>query len=63
MSNLTNSQKWVIVAFTASLLSIAATFFLEGNVQTFAYIVIGMGVALYAVIGNNQSRKSKHDSE
>ena len=62
MSNLTSSQKWVIVAFAASILSIAATFFLEGDVRTFAYIIISMGVALYAVLGNSLSRKSKQDS-
>jgi hypothetical protein len=62
MSNLTGSQKWVIVAFIASALSIAATFFLEGDVRVFAYIIISMGVALYAILGSN-SRKSKQDSQ
>ncbi|HLU12121.1 MAG TPA: hypothetical protein VK003_20765 [Oceanobacillus sp.] len=61
MSNLTNGQKWVIVAFAAAILSIGATFFLEGEVRTFAYIIISMGVGLYAVLSSS-SRKTKRDS-
>lgn len=60
MKNLTNSQKWVLVAFAACILGLATTFFLQGNVQVFAYIVISMGVAAYAILGN-RSQKSESD--
>jgi hypothetical protein len=61
MSNLTSGQKWVIVAFVASLLTLATTFFLPGEIKTFAYIVISMGVAAYAVLGKEKSSKPKKD--
>lgn len=59
MKNLTSSQKWVIVAFIASACNVLTTFFLEGDIRTFAYILISLGVALYAVLGKDKSEKSK----
>lgn len=50
MKQLTASQRWVIVAFVAALLLLATTYFLEGDVRTFAYVAISMGVGLYAVL-------------
>jgi hypothetical protein len=59
MNNLTYGQKWVLVAFTAAILTTATTFFLDGDVRTFAYIVISMGVAAYAVLAGKPAEKSK----
>jgi hypothetical protein len=59
MNNLTYGQKWAIVAIIASLLITATTFFLDGDVRTFAYIAISMAVAAYAILGRNQSEKPK----
>jgi hypothetical protein len=61
MNNLTNSQKWVIVAFIATALTLGATFFLEGDVRTFAYIVISLLVAGFAVLGRDD--KAKRNSQ
>ncbi len=54
MQNLTASQRWVIVAFVAVILMLATTFFLQGDVRTFAYVVISMGVALYAILSSKK---------
>jgi hypothetical protein len=62
VTNLTSSQKWVLVAFIASILSLGTTFFLQGDVRIFAYIIISMGVAAYAILGKDKSRKAKNDS-
>lgn len=59
MSNLTHSQKWLIVAFTAAALTLGITFFLEGDVRTFAYFVVGLLVAGFAIIGGEQEEKRK----
>ena len=59
MNNLTYGQKWALVAIIASTLITATTFFLDGDVRTFAYIVISMGVAAYAILGRKPAEKSK----
>jgi hypothetical protein len=58
MRNLTNSQKWIIVAFTATALTLAITFFLEGDVRTFAYVVVGLFIAGFAILSGNQKSKN-----
>lgn len=58
MNILTSSQKWVMVAFIATALIMATTFFLEGDGRTFAYILISLLVAGYAVLtGNDEKAK------
>lgn len=60
MSSLSASQRWVIVSFIAAILLLGTTFFLEGDVRTFAYVVISMGVGLYAVLSQrDNSEKGK----
>jgi len=50
----------VIVSFIAAILLLGTTFFLEGDVRTFAYVVISMGVGLYAVLSQrDNSEKGK----
>jgi hypothetical protein len=61
MSNLNDSQKWALVAFVAGALMIANTFFLQGDVRTFGYIIISLGVAAYAVITSGGDEKKKND--
>jgi hypothetical protein len=58
-NNLSYGQKWLVVVFTASILTMATTFFLSGNVQTFAYIVISSGVALFAVFNRNVPNRQR----
>lgn len=61
-SNLSSGQRWVVVSFIAALLFLATTFFLQDNIRTFAYIVISMGVALYAILGKQDlGAKRKND--
>lgn len=63
MSNLSNSQKWVIVAFTATALTAAVTLFLSDDVRTFGYILIGLLVAGFAVLNNNDQEGKRKNSE
>lgn len=60
MNNLTNSQKWLVVAFTATALTLGITFFLDGDVRTFAYVVVGLLVAGFAIINGDQEEKRKN---
>lgn len=59
-----NSTRWLIAAFAAGLASLFITFFLEGDVRTFAYAAVGMGFALFAVIQsqNDDEKKKRGDS-
>ena len=60
MSNLTNSQQWIIVTFTATVFTLGITFFLEGSVQIFGYIVVGLLVAAFAILHNADNEKRKN---
>lgn len=61
-SNLSASQRWLVVAFIAAILLLATTFFLQGDVRTFAYILISMGVAAYAILSQRETdTKTKNE--
>lgn len=61
MQSLTQSQKWLVAVFAVSLLGLANTFFLSGDVQTFGYIAIAMGFALFAIVMGNGDEKEKRE--
>lgn len=63
MRNLTNSQKWVIVSFIAAAAIMATTLFLQGDVRTFAFIIIGLFVAGYAVLSGDKTKKKNATSK
>lgn len=56
---LTKSTQWLIAAFAFSAASLFITFFLEGNVRVFGYVVIGMVFALFAIIQGQQEKAKK----
>jgi hypothetical protein len=45
----------------ASVLTVGATFFLEGDVRTFSYVVIATGLGAYAVIRSKAADKPKNN--
>ncbi|MEZ4671070.1 MAG: hypothetical protein R3E39_24460 [Anaerolineae bacterium] len=49
MNNLTRSQTWLLGCFIAVAAFIGTSLFLQGTVQTFAYIIISMAFAFFAV--------------
>lgn len=59
MDNLSNSQKWVLVAFVATGLTAGVTFFLEGDTQTFGYVIVGLLVAGFAVINSGEGKAKR----
>lgn len=60
-NNLTNDQRWLFAAFAFVIASLFITFFLSGQVQVFAYIVIAMLFAGFAILmsSNEDSKKNK----
>lgn len=56
---LTKSMQWLIAAFAFSAASLFITFFLEGDVRTFGYVVIGMIFALFAIYQGQPQEKPK----
>jgi hypothetical protein len=65
MRNLTDSQKWALVAFAVAASTAAITFFLQAEVRTFAYMLVGLGVAAFAVLqgGREDDEKRKGREE
>ena len=57
MSNLSRGQIWVLASFVASAAMLATTFFLKGDVQTFAYAIIGLIFAGFAIIMSGKRAK------
>ncbi|GAB4523219.1 MAG: hypothetical protein OHK0046_36630 [Anaerolineae bacterium] len=57
MTNLTLSQMWAIVSIMAAVAFIGTAMFLDGDVQTFAFVVISMLVAGFAVVTSNNKEK------
>lgn len=49
MKNLTHSQIWLLACFISVAAVLATTWFLQGTVQTFAFIIISMVFAFFAV--------------
>ncbi len=61
MANLTRNQIFLLGCFTASALVVANTFFMEGDVKTFGYVLISMVFAGFTVIVHGGD-KSKRES-
>ncbi|HUN06167.1 MAG TPA: hypothetical protein PLQ56_06180 [Aggregatilineales bacterium] len=57
MSNLTQTQMWLLGCFIAVAAIIGTSMFLQGTVQTFAYIVISMAFAFFAVTMSARQKK------
>jgi hypothetical protein len=62
MNNLSSGQKWALVAFATSATLLATTLFLQDNVRTFAFFMIGLAVAAYAVISSRDEDDKPKDS-
>ncbi len=58
MNNLTSTQQWIIVAFIASAAFLAVTLFLQGDIQVFAYVIVSLFVAGFAIL--RETNKSKN---
>jgi hypothetical protein len=50
MGNLTRNQIFLLGCFATSALVVANTFFMEGDVKTFGYVLISMSFAAFSVI-------------
>lgn len=59
MSNLTRSQKWALGSFVAVAAMMVVTFFMEGDVKTFGYIIISLAFAAFAVLMSGDKEKNK----
>jgi hypothetical protein len=57
MANLSRGQIWVLASFVASAAMMATTFFLKGDVQIFAYAIIGLFFAAFAVLMSGKRAK------
>jgi len=57
MQRRTQSRKWLVAIFGVSILSVANTLFLTGDVQTFAYVVLAMGFAFFTITMSNQNNE------
>lgn len=63
-SNLENSQKWALVALVAAAASIINTLLISGDVQIVIYVIIGLGVAAFAVyMGNSDDNNKTNDDQ
>lgn len=60
MFNLSRSQIWLLGSFISVLAVLATTWFLEGNIQTFAYVAISMAFAFFAA-SMSSGQKQKND--
>lgn len=59
---LTKGQQWALAAFVTTIITMANGFFLEGQVQTFAYIVISVCFAAFAVLMSS-GKKQKNEAD
>lgn len=59
MSNLSRSQKIVLGSFVTMLVMLFVTFFLEGDVKTFGYVLASTGFAAYIIILSGDKEKNK----
>lgn len=54
--SLSSSQRWVLVAFLASICTLFVTLFLQdSNVRTFGYVLISMCVGAYAIFSQKDA--------
>ncbi len=60
MQSRANSPKWLAGIFAVSILGLANTFFLSGDVQTFVYVGLAMGFAFFAITMSNQEEREKN---
>lgn len=59
MSNLSRSQKIVLGSFVTMLVMLFVTFFLEGDVKTFGYVLASTAFAGYIIILSGDKEKNK----
>lgn len=60
---LTKGQTWLLGSFIAMLLTLANTFFLTGQVQTFVYVLISVCFAFFVIMrSSNNKEKNKFDA-
>jgi hypothetical protein len=56
MSNLDAGQRWAIVGIVSAILFVGVTFFLQGEVRVFGYVVVALCVGIYAVVNANAGK-------
>jgi len=59
--DLTQGQKWIAAAFIVSVLTVANSLFVQGDIQTFLYVAIGASFAFFAIIMGDRNKSKRQE--